>query len=298
NEKKKVFFDKNVLKNISRYAAGMGVAAILRTVVLQLDKIIVSKLVSDTQFGYYTIATNVAMLVYNVSFPIYMAILPHFTKLFFENSQQKIKEDFHFYARLLSCLLLPFSIVIFFYSQEFLWLWTKNAELAVAISPVLKLMIAGTTLNAMLMPVHTMLLANNRIRFMLLSHIIAFIVAVPVIILLTLKFGVTGGAISVLLLFAGYVTIQAPLIFNNLKLKDSLLTWYLRDIIFFALPLIVLSLLLTQLKKYIVTAGRLQLFLALAIITSVYYCIILLLNKPLFSFVWGRLKILTGRQPV
>jgi len=118
-ERTRLFFDKKILKNISRYAAGMGIAAILGTVVLQMDKIIVSKMVSDTQFGYYTIATNVAMLVYNISFPLYMAILPHFTKLFFEQQIEKVKEDFHFYARLLSCLLLPFSAVIFFTAKNF-----------------------------------------------------------------------------------------------------------------------------------------------------------------------------------
>lgn len=285
----KTSFDKNVLKNISRYAAGMGVVAILGTVVLQLDKLIVSKLVSDTSFGYYTIATNVSILVYNVSFPLYMAILPHFTRLFFENKMEDVKREFHFYARLLSCLLLPFSTVIFFYSEEFLWLWTKDAELASSISPILKLMIAGTTLNAMLMPLHTMLLANNRVRFMLYSNAIAFVLAIPVIILLTLKWGVLGGAISVVTLFGGMVAIQGSLIFYNLKLKDSLVQWYLRDILYFATPLVALALILVQLKKHIVTTDRWQLFLTLGVITIIFYVISLSMNRQLLAFLRNRL---------
>jgi O-antigen/teichoic acid export membrane protein len=295
-EKNELVFDKSILKNISRYAAGMGIAAILGTVVLQMDKIIVSKMVSDKQFGYYTIATNVSILVYNVSFPLYMAILPHFTKLFFEHNLTKVKEDFHFYARMLSSLLLPFSIVIFFYSKEFLWLWTKNTELAETISPILKLMIAGTTLNAMIMPVHTLLLANNRVRFMLYSHVAACVIALPVIILLTLKLGVKGGAVSVLLLFAGYVCVQAPLIFRNLNLKGSLIRWYTGDILFLAIPLIALSLVFEQLKKYIITTDRWHLFANLAGITIIYYCISLLMNKQLLRFLLSRIKVLAAKQ--
>ena len=159
-------------------------------------------------------------------------------------------------------------------------------------------MIAGTTLNAMIMPVHTMLLADNRIRFMLFSHIFGFIVAVPTIILLTLKFGVIGGAISVLLLFGGYITIQAPLIFKSLNLKDSLLSWYLNDMLYFVAPLTVLSLVLTQFKKYVVNADRVQLFLALAAVTIAYYFIILLLNRRLLTYLWSRCKSIFRRQPI
>jgi O-antigen/teichoic acid export membrane protein len=297
-EKSKVYFDKKILKDISRYAAGMGIAAILGTIVLQMDKLIVSKMVSDKQFGYYTIATNVAILVYNVSFPLYMAILPHFTRLFYERDYDRVKEDFHFYASMLSSLLLPFSVVIFFYSHEFLLLWTKNVELADAISPLLKLMIAGTTLNAMLMPVHTLLLANNRVRFMLISHMIACFVGLPVIILLTLKLGTIGGAISMLLLYAGYLCIQAPMIFSYLHFKQNVIRWYLRDILLPAVPLVVLSMVLIQVKKFVISTDRWQLFFNLAVITIVFYVISLLINRRLLNFLVARFRVLTRRQPM
>jgi O-antigen/teichoic acid export membrane protein len=296
-EKSRAYFDKKILKDISRYAAGMGIAAILGTIVLQMDKLIVSKMASDKQFGYYTIATNVAILVYNVSFPLYMAILPHFTRLAYERDDAKAREDFHFYASMLSSLLLPFSVVIFFYSHEFLLLWTKDRELADAISPILKLMIAGTTLNAMLMPVHTLLLAHNRVRFMLISHLIACLLALPVIILLTLKLGIIGGAISVTLLFAGYICIQAPMIFNYLHLKKEMIRWYLRDILLPAAPLVALSLVLVQVKKFVISADRWQLFFNLAVITIIFYGISLLINRRLLNFLLTRLRVLTGRRP-
>jgi O-antigen/teichoic acid export membrane protein len=287
-----------VLKNIGRYAAGLGIAAILAQVVAQMDKLIVSKLVSDTQFGYYIIAGNVAILVNNVSFPMYMAILPHFTKLFFENRREEIKKEYHFYTRLLSCLLLPFSVVVFFYSKEFLWLWTKNAELSEAVSPILKLMIAGTTLNAMVAPIQTLLLANNKVRFILFSNLVGFVLAIPVIILLTLKFGVTGGATSVLVIFAGYFAIQAPMIFRKLQLKNSLFQWYLKDILFFLAPLLILSFILAQLNKYIITADRWRLFLNLSAIILFYYGVTLLLNKQLRGFLHKKYRALIRQQPV
>ena len=281
SEKRKIVFDKKILKGIGRYAAGMGVAVILIQVMGQMDKVIVSKMVSDTQFGYYIIAGNVAILVNTLSYPLYMGILPHFTKLFFENRKEEIKKDYHFYTRLLYCLVLPFSIVIFFYSKEFLWLWTKNSQLADSISPILRLMIAGTTLNAMVVPIQTLLLAANKVRFILYSNIAAFILAIPVIMFLTIRFGVTGGAISVLVLFGGFFLIQAPLIFRVLRMQDGLIRWYLKDVLFFAIPLVAISLGLAQFNSRIITTDRWQLFWNLAAITVSFYGITFLMNKRL-----------------
>jgi O-antigen/teichoic acid export membrane protein len=155
-------------------------------------------------------------------------------------------------------------------------------------------MIAGTTLNAMVVPIQTLLLAANKVRFILYSNIIAFIMAIPVIVLLTTKFGINGGAVSVLVLFAGYFLIQAPMIFHTLRMKNGLLSWYLKDIFFFAAPLVILSVMLAQFNKYIITTNRWQLFVNLASITIFFYGVVLLMNKRLQELIGNFFKKVKG----
>jgi O-antigen/teichoic acid export membrane protein len=232
----KLSFDKQALKNIGRYAAGMGVASLLASIILQMDKILVSKMVRPSQFGYYMVASNVATLVYNASLPMYMSIFPHFAKLAHEEKKEQLTKDFHFYSKLLATILLPFSAIIFFAAEEVLWLWTKDKTLAYATAPILQIMIAGTTMNALIMPVHTLLLAFNRVRFMLYSHLTGFIVMVPLTLLLVHLFGVKGGAWSIATLYSGYFFIQVIMIFRNLGMKSVALTFYTRDILQCWLP--------------------------------------------------------------
>jgi O-antigen/teichoic acid export membrane protein len=224
-------FDKQALKNIGRYAAGMGVASLLASIILQMDKILVSKMVRPSQFGYYMVASNVATLVYNASLPMYMSIFPHFAKLAHEEKKEQLTKDFHFYSKLLSTLLLPFSAVVFFAAEEVLWLWTKDRALAYATAPILQIMIAGTTMNALIMPVHTLLLAFNKIRLMLYSHLTGFILMVPLTLLLVHFFGVTGGAWSIAILYSGYFFIQVIMIFRSLGMQNVILNFYMRDIL-------------------------------------------------------------------
>jgi O-antigen/teichoic acid export membrane protein len=227
----KLSFDKQALKSIGRYAAGMGVASLLASIILQLDKILVSKMVKPSQFGYYMVASNVATLVYNASLPMYMSIFPYFARLVHEDKNEELQKDFHFYSKLLATILLPFSAIIFFAAEEVLWLWTKDKTLAYFTAPILQIMIAGTTMNALIMPVHTLLLAFNKVRFMLYSHLTGFIVMVPLTLLLVHFFGVKGGAWSIATLYAGYFFIQVIMIFRNLNMRNMILSFYTRDIL-------------------------------------------------------------------
>ena len=279
---KKFVFDKQVLKNISRYAAGMGIASLLASILMQLDKILVSKIVKPSQFGYYMVATNVATLVYNASLPMYMSIFPHFARLAHEEKTEEVKKDFHFYAKLLSTLLLPFSAIIFFAAEEVLWLWTKDRALAYATAPILQIMIVGTTLNALVMPVHTLLLAYNRVRFMLYSHLIACLLMVPLTLLLVHFFGVKGGAMSVAALYLGFFSVQVIMIFRNLGFKELIFNWYVSDIFLCGLTVSAIVFLAT---RYWISStekwNKSDLLIKLAVIGIAGYVVSFLSNNSL-----------------
>ncbi len=234
-------FDKDILKSISKYAAGMGVGTIIASVVSQLDKVIVSKTVSDTNFGYYTLAGNIAILVFSISLPIYMAIFPHFTKKVQDGDKEGLATDFHYFSKLLSSLLLPFGVIVICNAKALMLLWLKNETIAEQVSPILQWLMAGTVCNALIMPVHTLLLAKARVRFMLYSQLIEFACMVPIMLVLINKMGVVGGAMGVFILFFGYLLIQAPLIFKTTQFNSLKFNWYIKDIVFFLLPQIVVS---------------------------------------------------------
>jgi O-antigen/teichoic acid export membrane protein len=192
------------------------------------------------------VASNVAILVYNASLPMYMSIFPHFAKLAYQQETEQLKKDFHFYSKLLNTILFPFSAIVFFAAEEVLWLWTKDRSLAYATAPILQIMIIGTTMNAVITPVHTLLLAYNRVRLILYSHTVACLLMVPLTLLLVSLYGVKGGAMSIAILYAGYFFIQVILIFKSIGMQKLAFNWYIKDVLQFWLPVSIVVFLATR----------------------------------------------------
>ncbi len=286
-------FDREALKSIGRYAAGMGAGALLGGIVQQLDKLLISRMVTATEFGYYILASNVATLVYNASLPMYMSLFPHFSKLVHTGKFEEVKRDFHFYSSMLGVILLPFSGIIFFAAEQVLWLWTKDRALAHQVAPLLRILIVGTTLNALIMPVHLLLLAHNKVRFMFYFHLSTLIVMVPLTILLVKYYGVFGGAIAISFLYLANIFFQALLIFRKIRMRELGLRWYTRDILQTLIPVAIIALLAT--RFWIGSDGswsKSELVFKLGIATICAYFLALISNTTVSKPLLLRLKII------
>ena len=122
----KAVFQKQLLKGIWRFAAGMSGISILAVILTQLDKIILSKMLSLEMFGYYTLASVVAMSLSRLFTPVFLSIYPRFTQLVSINDQEGLKRLYHKSCQFMSVLILPVAIVIAFFSYEIILLWTQN----------------------------------------------------------------------------------------------------------------------------------------------------------------------------
>ena len=74
-------FHPQVLRGVWRFAAGMSGIAVMSVILINLDKIILSKLLTLEMFGYYTLAGVAAASLYRFIYPIVTAIYPRFTQL-------------------------------------------------------------------------------------------------------------------------------------------------------------------------------------------------------------------------
>ncbi len=243
-------FSLKVVKSIARFAGAMGAGAILVAFIFETDKLVLSKTLPGPQYGYYMFSVSLAVLVYNISLPIAMGVYPHFTSYFHEKKMDLLELDFHKYTRILAILLLPFSFVLFTFTKEILWLWTKNESIVANTVTLIRIMITGTVLHAFMAVPHVLLLAMGKTKFIIRSHAIALCMIVPLTVWLSVKYGATGGAIGYAVVFGGYFIIQPPLILNHF-LPGNILKWYWNDIVRIALPLLFFtSILVLLVPKY------------------------------------------------
>ena len=225
----KALFQMQLLKGIWRFTAGMGGISILAVILTQLDKVILSKLLSLEMFGYYMLASMVAMSLGRIFTPVFFSIYPRFTQLVSTNSQDELIRIYHRICQFIAVLILPIAVVIALFSYEVILLWTQNPITAEKTHLLVSVLICGTALNGLMNPPYALQLAFGWTKLSVLKNIIAVILLVPLIIYSTIRYGGIGAASVWLLLNVGYVLFEIPIMHRKLLCKEKW-KWYWYDV--------------------------------------------------------------------
>lgn len=228
-------FQRQLLRNTWRFAAGISAITVLGVIFTQLDKVILSRLLTLEMFGYYALAGAVATSLALLVTPVFAAFYPRFTQLVSRGDEQGLKELYHQSCQLMSVLIIPLTIVMVFYSREILFLWTGNATTVERTHLVLSILVVGAALHGLMHPAYAVQFAYGWTRLAFYTHLTAVLLLTPLIILVTSRYGAAGAA-SIWVIFnigMAVVTIQ---LMHRRVLRGEVRRWYLEDV---GLPLIV-----------------------------------------------------------
>lgn len=218
------------LREIWKFASGMIAITFLSLLLMQVDKVILSAMLSLEMFGYYTLAGTVAAVLYQLSTPITQAYYPKLTQHVTKNDQEELIKTYHQGAQLISLLVIPATLMLTFFGDSILSIWTDNPLIVENVASLLLLLSIGTLLNVLMHIPYMLILANGWVTFSIRQNIIAVIILVPATLWLTPHYGAVGAAWVWLLLNAGYVLIGVHFMFNRL-IRDEKLSWYVQDIL-------------------------------------------------------------------
>jgi O-antigen/teichoic acid export membrane protein len=225
----KAVFQKQLLAGIWRFTAGMGGISFFAVILTQLDKVILSKLLSLEMFGYYILASMVAMSLGRLVAPIIFSIYPRFTQLVSINDQNGLIQLYHKSCQFISVLILPVAIIIALFSYEVLLIWTQNQATAEKTHLILSILICGSLINVLMGLPYVLQLAFGWTKLSFFKTLIAVILLVPLIIYMTTHFGAVGAAIAWLVLNMGLFFIEIPIMHRRL-LRTEKWRWYWQDV--------------------------------------------------------------------
>ena len=223
-------FRKEHLLNIGRFTAGITAISILGVVLLQLDKLILSKMLTMKMLGYYMLANVVGVSLLRIANPIYIAVFPRFTQLATSNNQRDLKEQYHKVSQLLAVLILPASVVLAFFSYDFILAWTGNAEIAANTHLFVTLLAIANGCYGLATIPWALQLAHGWIRLGLYINVVAVLTVVPLTIALVLHFGAMGAAVTWCVCSVLFYLILQPIFMHRRLLQGEVLSWYLMDI--------------------------------------------------------------------
>jgi O-antigen/teichoic acid export membrane protein len=222
-------FRRELLLNIWRFAAGMTGITVLSTILMQLDKVILSRMLSLEMFGYYALASVVAMTLYRFVGPVFSATYPRLTNLMALGATEEITRLYHKSAQLVSVLVLPAALVVALFSKEILLLWTQNPLTAEHTHLLVSILITGTAIHCLMHIPYALQLASGWTRLSFFVNLVSVLILVPLMIVLTKWYGAIGAASVWLILNVGYMFISLPIMHRRL-LPTEKWRWYFEDV--------------------------------------------------------------------
>jgi O-antigen/teichoic acid export membrane protein len=222
-------FEWRLLVQIGRFASGMATISVLSVLLTQLDKIILSSVLTLEAFAYYTLAWRVVGGLYYLITPITSTFFPRFAQLAAQRNEAELTRLYHRSCQLLSVVVLPVAVVIAIYPHEFLLLWTHDEAVASNAGLVLALLMAATALNGLMGLPLMLQLAYGSTRLVVIANAVAVAVLAPLIYFASVRYGGIGAAAVWLALNCGYVLILLQLMHRTI-LPHALRGWFVVDV--------------------------------------------------------------------
>lgn len=225
-----VRFSLNSLKRVRYFLVGMGSINILALLLTQLDKIILSSVLTLKAFGYYSIAWSLGTLIYRLVGPVFNSYYPRITQLLEQKNERTMMDVYIQGCKVMAVAVVPISLWLALFSYEIMELWTRNTELANQAAGALSILALGTMFNAFMHIPYAMQLAHSYTRLALVQNIIAVIILAPLTWYLATHYGLTATALPWLLVNAEGVILGAPLMHRYLRLP-GLRNWYFNTVL-------------------------------------------------------------------
>lgn len=222
-------FTLSRLNDVWRFAAGMWTLAALGVLLTQFDKLVLSKVLPLTAFGYYAVASTVANGLYVILTPITNVSYPRFTDCVARGDTFQLGALYHRFAQLTATIVVPAALVLAFFSKHVLLIWTGNAALADAVAPLLSLLAIGNMLHGLMNSSYTVQLAYGRTSLYVLTNSIAAALLLPILFVSVHRYGAIAAPVVWIVLNVFYVAIVTPLIHRQV-LQSEMLKWYRDDV--------------------------------------------------------------------
>lgn len=222
-------FHAKEIRAIWRFSAGMSGVALSAAVFTQLDKLLLSRTVGLEAFGHYMLAALLVSGLQVLTVPVFNVIYPRMTALVQAGETERLTDLYRLGTRMFALLVFPAAMLLAVFADQFLTLWTQNAEVARHVAPIAILLVMGSALNAVMYFPYALQLAHGMTWIPLALNLILMCVMVPAVLFLAGVYGAEGGAMAWLFVEAVYVLLGSWATHRWL-LKGLAANWMLRDV--------------------------------------------------------------------
>lgn len=258
-------FSKGVIIALRRFATGVSITQILATLSMNMDRILLSRLLPTEVFGYYALGATVASSLLALVYPILAVASPRLTLAFNSPDKSHAADMYHFYCQMVCVAIVPTALTVAIFVEPLLLAWTQNPDVVQHASTPLRILALGWLFNGLMCVPYATQLAHGWVRLGLYGLAIGLVFQIPVLLYFVPRHGIDAAAWSWLVLELGFFLVAIPLMHTRI-LRGHAKQWYLMDTLipaFSTLAVLAICYLVFQQLQQSFYLTRLDLFLYL-----------------------------------
>lgn len=156
--------------------AKMSGAVFMGALAVQMDKIILSRMVPIEQFGYYAIAATISQGVLNLIYPLVQALSPRIMQL--SLSPLALRAINIKLAAAIAMMVGAGTVGFIVAGEMVLGFWLRDAKVVAMVYPILSILLIGSALNAFYHVGYFNWLANGQVKRILMVNVISLMVCI------------------------------------------------------------------------------------------------------------------------
>jgi O-antigen/teichoic acid export membrane protein len=220
----------SAVRAVMAFAGGMFGINALAVILTQIDKVLLSRLLTLEYFGYYVLAATLAGGISLIVGPITQAFYPRMVELSAIGGEQEFSRLYHQGAQLVTLASATIMPLLFLFPEGVLYVWSGDVQLVEKTAPIMVPLVLGSFLNGLMWMPYQSQLANGWTRLGLMVNTVAVSVLVPAILVLVPVYGALAAAWIWAALNISYVIVVVQLMHRRILLLEKY-RWYVADVI-------------------------------------------------------------------
>lgn len=217
------------LKPVLMFSLSIAFTSSVWVLVTQTDKLVLSRLLPLSDYGYFTVAVLVASGIVIMSGPVSGAIMPRMTRLQTEGQHKQLIDVYRLCTQLVTVISMPIALVLALFSRQVLWAWTGDDALAEKAAPILTLYAAGYGVLSVSAFPYYLQYAKGDLRLHLVGNALFVVVLIPSVIWAASYHGAIGAGWAWFLSNLAYLLLWTPLVHRRFAPRLHL-HWLFGDI--------------------------------------------------------------------
>lgn len=223
-------FSLALFTELAPLAGAMATLGAIWILVTQFDKLLLSRLLSLSEYGYYSIAVMAAGGILMLMQPLNQVLLPRMTILVMQGNEEKISQLYRLTSQLLAAIFAAAGATMAFLPTQLLYAWSGNHALAVSTSPILKIYAPAYSCAALLSLPFLLQFSHGRLRLHVLGNVLLLVFLLPALFLTAGRWGAIGTGATLCVAYAAFLLFWVPLIHHRF-LPGLAFRWLLLDVV-------------------------------------------------------------------